>query len=130
MRFIIFSTLLFTLLSCNNTKNVPTKPNPLNGTWLPTKQEMSGNPMPKAFYEKQKLILLDSTYTLVAESVDKGTVQISGDKMDIFAKEGVNAGKHFKAIFKLENGVLTICYNLLGDIYPESFETKGRKLYF
>ncbi len=50
--------------------------------------------------------------------------------MDIYGKEGVNTGKHFTAIYKIENGQLTICYNLLGNIYPEAFETKGKPMYF
>jgi hypothetical protein len=50
--------------------------------------------------------------------------------MDIYGKEGVNTGKHFTAIYKLENNRLTICYNLAGDKYPELFDTKGRKQYF
>jgi hypothetical protein len=50
--------------------------------------------------------------------------------MDIFGKEGVNSGKHFTAIYKLENEYLTICYNLSGNAYPETFETKGKPMYF
>ena len=50
--------------------------------------------------------------------------------MDIYGKEGVNSGKHFTAIYKFEEGLLTICYNLSGDRYPEAFETKGKPMYF
>jgi hypothetical protein len=66
----------------------------------------------------------------MAESVDKGVVKYKEDKIDIYGKDGVNAGKHFTALFKLENGLLTICYNLKGDNYPESFDTKGKPLFF
>jgi len=31
---------------------------------------------------------------------------------------------------KHENEQLTICYNLKGDNYPETFETKGKSMYF
>ncbi|MEZ4688843.1 MAG: hypothetical protein R3A12_01140 [Ignavibacteria bacterium] len=48
---------------------------------------------------------------------------IENNKMDIYGKDGVNAGKHFKAIYKLEDELLTICYDLSGMNYPESFET-------
>lgn len=65
-----------------------------------------------------------------AESVDKGTYKVAGNKMDIFGKEGPNAGKHLKAIFKLENNQLTICYDLEGKDYPTSFDTKNHPLYF
>lgn len=102
----------------------------LNGTWIPVKQEIAGQSLPPAAFEKQKLILADSAYTVIAESVDKGIVKYNGDKLDIYGKEGVNAGKHFTAICKYENQELTICYNLKGDNYPESFDTKGKPLYF
>ncbi len=50
--------------------------------------------------------------------------------MDIYGKEGANAGKHFTAIYKYEMDQLTICYNLLGNDYPASFETNGKPMYF
>jgi hypothetical protein len=42
----------------------------------------------------------------------------------------LHTGKHFTAIYKYENEQLTICYNLSGDSYPETFETKGKPMYF
>jgi hypothetical protein len=42
----------------------------------------------------------------------------------------VNTGKHFTAIYKYENEELTICYNLAGDSYPQSFDSKGKPMYF
>ena len=45
--------------------------------------------------------------------------------MDIYGKEGINAGKHFTAIYKYQNNQLTICYNLKGDSYPTAFETSA-----
>lgn len=104
--------------------------NKLNGTWLPVKQELGGTLLPKAAFEKQKLIINDSNYTLIAESVDKGVVKYTDDKMDIYGKDGVNTGKHFTAIYKYETGELTICYNLAGNGYPEAFDTKGKPMYF
>lgn len=130
MRSLLFLCVLLLGLACTNTKNVNMEPNELNGTWLPFKQEYAGTALPKAAFEKQKLILSDSNYTLIAESVDKGVVKYNGDKMDIYGKEGVNIGKHFMAIYKYENGELTICYNLAGDSYPEGFDTKGKQLFF
>jgi uncharacterized protein (TIGR03067 family) len=102
----------------------------LNGDWSPLRQEISGKQLPTAAFEKQTLTLKDSVYTVVAESVDKGVVRYKDGKMDIYGKEGVNSGKHFAAIYKLENGQLSICYNLKGDSYPETFETKGKPLFF
>ena len=50
--------------------------------------------------------------------------------MDIYGKEGVNAGKHFTSLYKFENEELTVCYNLTGTAYPEEFDTKGKPMYF
>lgn len=130
MRHLLFISLLIIGMGCSGTKNAAVKPNKLNGAWIPVSQEMGGKQMPKAFYQSQKLEILDSTYTLTAESVDKGVVKYNGDKMDIYGREGVNKGKHFTAIYKYENAQLTICYNLTGNGYPESFDTKGNPLYF
>jgi uncharacterized protein (TIGR03067 family) len=102
----------------------------LNGTWIPTKQEMGGAALPDSALKMETLVLTDSNYVFTAESVDKGIVKYTDDKMDVYGKDGVNAGKHFMAIYKVEDGVLTICYNLAGDKYPEAFETKSNPMYF
>src|SRR2546423_614864 len=130
MRLITFISLVILGLSCASTKNAAMKSGKLNGTWEPVKQEIGGRLLPKAAFEKQKLIISDSTYTFIAESVDKGVVKYGDDKMDIYGREGVNAGKHFTAIYKYENEELTICYNLSGKTYPEAFETKGNPSLF
>jgi len=129
MRSITFISILIVSLSCAGTKSIM-KSGKLNGTWVPVKQEMGGSSLPNIAFEKQKLILNDSNYTVIAESVDKGVVRCNGDKMDIYGKDGANAGRHFTAIYKYENDQLTICYNLKGDSYPQSFETKGNPLFF
>jgi uncharacterized protein (TIGR03067 family) len=130
MRLILFASLLVLGSGCAGAKNTSMKQDKLNGTWLPVKQEIGGNALPEAVYKTQKLILNDSNYTVVAESVDKGVVKYNGDKMDIYGKDGVNAGKHFTAIYKYENDELTVCYNLAGDSYPEAFDTKGKPMFF
>ncbi len=130
MRLLTCISLLLFTLGCGSTKNTVMKPNKLNGTWVPVKQEMGGVSFPSAAFGNQKLILSDSNYTLNAESTDKGVVKYRNDKMDIYGKEGVNAGKHFTAIYKYEDGLLTVCYNLSGESYPEAFDTKGKPLYF
>ena len=124
-------------IGCNTTKKATMITNKLNGTWVTVKLEIDGMQLPSSAFEKQKLILNDSTYTYIAESVDKGVVKYNGDKIDIYGREGVNAGKHFTAIYKFvqrtaggENEQLIICYNLSGDSYPETFETKGKPMYF
>ena len=130
MKQLIFLLAICGMAACGTTKKTGAGSNPLNGTWVPVKQEMGGTALPKTSYEKQQLVLLDSTYTFTAESVDKGVVKYTGDKMDIYGRDGVNIGKHFTAIYKYENELLTICYNLGGNGYPETFETKGKPMYF
>ena len=130
MRSITFLTLLVLGLGGVSTKNTAMLSNNLTGTWMPIKQEIGGKAVPKEAFEAQRLIISDSSYTFTAESVDKGVVRYTDAKMDIYGKEGVNAGKHFTAIYKYENGELTICYNLAGTGYPESFETKSSPMLF
>ena len=130
MRLLLFLSIVTFAVACASSRNSSMKENKLNGTWVPTKQELAGTAIPAAAFANQKLIISDSNYTYIAESADKGVVKYAGDKMDIYGKDGVNAGKHFTALYKYENGELTICYNLLGNGYPESFDTKGKAMYF
>ena len=132
MRFLSVALVLL-CFACVNTKNAATKTKQLNGTWIPVKEEIGGTSLPTTAFEKQRLIISDTTYTFIAESVDKGVVRYAGGKMDIFAKEGVNTGKHFTAVYKFvradsasANEQLLICYNLTGNGYPETFETKDK----
>lgn len=130
----ILSLLLLSVLGLAflypGSKHETQKENKLNGTWVPINEEIGGVNLPKSSFETQHLVINDSMYTFTAESVDKGIVRYEGNKMDIFGKEGVNSGKHFTAIFKSNGEQLTICYNLAGTGYPESFSTKGKPLYF
>ena len=130
MRLLTLLLLLTFSIGCTTTKKTSTASNLLNGNWIPIKEEMGGMSLPTSVFANQKMTLLDSTYTVIAESVDKGIVKYKGNKMDIYGKDGVNAGKHFTAIYKYENEQLTVCYNLAGDGYPETFETKGKQMYF
>ena len=115
-------------VGCASTKTIQS--NYLNGVWIPIKQEMGGNELPSIAFATQQLIISDSNYTFSAESIDKGILKFSDNKIDIYGKEGVNTGKHFTTIYKYENELLTICYNLLGNSYPETFVTKNKPTLF
>jgi uncharacterized protein (TIGR03067 family) len=130
MRFTIFVSLLILGFGGAGTKNSKIIMDKLNGTWVPFQQELGGKSLPKKVFERERLIISDSTYTVIAESVDKGIVKYNDGKMDIYGREGVNKGKHFTAIYKYENDQLTICYNLIGNGYPEAFETTGKPALF
>jgi uncharacterized protein (TIGR03067 family) len=125
-----FLIILITIIMTNTVTAQQQNTNHLNGTWAPTHQEIGGNTLPAVVFASQKLIIADSSYTVIAESVDKGSIIYTNNKMDIYGKEGANNGKHFTAIYKYEKGQLTVCYNLTGTNYPEGFETKGNLMYF
>jgi uncharacterized protein (TIGR03067 family) len=130
MRLLTILLLICIVAGCTNTKIAGSHTGKLNGTWIPVKQEMGGKQLPAIVFEKQRLMISDTTYTFTAESVDKGTVKYDGTKMDIYGREGVNAGKRFNTIYKYDKGMLIICYNLMGTGYPETFETKDKTGFF
>lgn len=126
MKQFILLILIGLYVGCTTAKKISA----LNDSWVPVKQEMNGKELPTVAFAGQKLIMNDSNYTFTAESVDKGIVKYNKGKMDIYGREGVNSGKHFTAIYKYENGQLFICYNLMGNGYPEAFDTRGKPMYF
>ena len=130
MRSLFVLLSLCFCISCLVTHNLYDKDFPLNGNWIPIQQEMDGKIIPMTEMSAQQLTIKDTSYTFMAESVDKGSVQYANGKMDIYGREGVNAGKHFMAIYKLENEQLTICYDLKGESYPSSYDTKQHPFYF
>ena len=101
MKYILLLTLALLIAACASSEKSLNDFSVLNGEWVPVKLEINGQELPKAAFENQKLIIADSTYMFIAESVDKGVVKLSGNKLDIFGKDGVNAGKHFTAIYKI-----------------------------
>lgn len=125
--FVLILSLL--TLSCSSSKESASNSGNLNGSWQPVREEMNGQELPQTSFEGQRLAIADSVFLFVAEGVDEGIIRYEDGKMDIFIEDGVNIGKHFPAIYKLENGFLTICYNLAGDKYPEAFETKSNENY-
>lgn len=123
--------ILCLCIGCAASKNNSTEIKILNGVWLPVKQEFGGKEFPLAIYKDYKLTISDTTYTYGKESAeDKGGLTLNKGKMDIYGREGINTGKHFTAIYKAENGLLTICYNLAGDSYPTDFETASKPTLF
>lgn len=130
MKLLLIFLLTVTQSLTGNPKQSPMNQSNLNGTWIPVQQELGGKELPPVAFAGQKLILQDSNYTVSAEHIDKGVVIYHGNKMDIFSREGANAGKQFKAVFKIDSVLMTVCYDLSGKDYPEKFSTKGKPLYF
>lgn len=133
MKQITLLLLLTLLCACIGTKPIygSIKNSRLNGSWSPIRQEIGGSPLPDAVFQEQVLTIRDSSYTLKAESIDEGFIVYTGtDKMDIYGKVGPNAGRHYSAIYKLENEQLIVCYDLSGLTYPPTFSTAGKATYF
>lgn len=130
MRLILSFLLLISLAACSPSKRTSASKYPLNGTWVPVREEMNGKALPPVAFATQKLIIQDDHYIFNAESEDTGDLSYANGTMDIYGRKGVNTGKHFMTRYKLENGHLIICYNLAGTSYPDDFETKGKPGYF
>jgi uncharacterized protein (TIGR03067 family) len=108
----------------------------LQGSWLPIKAELGGQPMPDAVLKTISLKLTEKEYhVLVAGSPDDGTWIIdpaaSPKGMTTTGVKGPNAGKTFPCSYELNaDGTLRICYDLSGAKRPAEFKTvPGTKLY-
>jgi uncharacterized protein (TIGR03067 family) len=125
MKPLLIIFFIFLAVSCSSTKETASNSGDLDGDWYPIQQEINGQQLELASFENQKLVIIESSFIFMAESVDEGNITYDNGKMDIYVDTGVNAGRHFKAIYKLENDLLTLCYDLKGGDYPESFDTSS-----
>jgi uncharacterized protein (TIGR03067 family) len=130
MKPFLIIIFIFLTISCSSTKDTVSNSGELNGSWVPVKQEIGGQELAEADFQNQKLAIVDTSFLFIAEGADEGTIKYINGKMDIYIDTGVNAGKHFTAIYELNGGLLTICYDLTGEIYPEAFETKSNSNFF
>jgi uncharacterized protein (TIGR03067 family) len=107
----------------------------MQGTWLPAKAELGGQPLPEAFLKTITLKLDNGNYEAsVAGKVDKGTYTLDAASkpkgMSVTGSEGPNAGKTIPAIYEFEGERLRICYDLSGEKRPTEFKTApGTQLY-
>jgi len=130
MKLALTLLVLSFLIGCSSSKESASNSGELNGGWFPIKQEIGGQELPPESFDGERLAIIGKSFLFIAESVDEGTVTYSDGKMDIYVETGANAGRHFKAIYKLENNILTICYDLRGGDYPEDFSTsEGSNLF-
>jgi len=107
----------------------------VQGTWSPTKAELSGRPMPDALLKSISLKLEKGKYeVLVGNQPDRGTYTLDSSSkpgtMSITGTDGPNAGKTYPAIYELKGDTLRICYDLSGAKHPTEFKSvAGTKLY-
>ena len=125
---LIFPFLFLICFTVKAQQNTPV--NALNGTWVPVHQENGGIPMPKVTYAKQKLIIRDSSYTVIGENADGGKLKLLDNQMDWYSDEGVHMGKHYPGIYKLENDQLIICIDRAGKTQPELLNSQWDAHYF
>jgi len=123
MKSFLILFLVYFIVGCSSSQESASNSGELNGGWLPVKQEIGGKELPMESFENERLAIVGKSFLFVAESDDEGTLTYSDGKMDIYVEVGVNTGRHFKAIYKLETNLLTICYDLKGGDYPTSFNT-------
>jgi len=108
----------------------------LQGSWVPVKAELGGQPLPGVDLKKITLTLTNQNYevTITGEQSDSGTWSIDTSSkpkgMTIVGTKGPNAGKTFPCIYEIKAGTLRICYDLSGTKQPTEFKTTaGTKLY-
>ena len=107
----------------------------LQGTWLPVKAELAGQPMSDALLKTISLKLDHGKYEVfVGTAPDRGTYTLdSGAKpkgITITGTDGPNIDKTFPAIYELKGDTLRICYDLSGAKRPADFKSSaGTKLY-
>jgi uncharacterized protein (TIGR03067 family) len=107
----------------------------LEGVWIPSAAELSGQAFPEATLKTMKLIVEGDKYSVtVGKTVDKGTVKIDQGKkpkaMDIVGNDGPNKDKTYLAIYELDGDTLRVCYDLSGKTRPSEFKTTKESAHF
>jgi len=107
----------------------------MQGTWVPVKAELSGQPWTEEQLRVIVLKLKDGQYEVsVAGKVDRGAYTLDPKStpkaMTITGAEGPNKGKTFLCIYEISGDTLRVCYDLSGQKTPTDFATaKGTLLY-
>ena len=107
----------------------------VQGSWLPVKAELAGQPMPEAVLKTISLKLDHGKYdVLAAGEPDKGTYTLDAASnpkgLSITGTEGPNNGKTYPAIYEIKGDTLRICYDLSGAKRPTEFKSvAGTQLY-
>ena len=94
----------------------------VQGTWLPVKAELAGQPMPDTVLKSISLKLDNGKYEVFAAGKpDRGTYTLESTtepKSMAVGAEGPNNGKTLPAIYELKGDTLRICYDLSGAKRP------------
>jgi uncharacterized protein (TIGR03067 family) len=107
----------------------------LQGTWIPTKAELSGESMPEAVLKTIVLKIDGDKYEVtVGGKLDRGTCVLDSaarpKRLTISGTEGPNKEKTYPCIYELSGDTLRVCYDLSGKAAPTEFKTAaGTQLY-
>lgn len=108
------------------------KPPLLAGEWLPQSAQLAGQDFPVSNFRGASLNLTASSYEFAG---DKGSYSLLPGaelpaRIDIQGQQGPNAGRLIPAIYRLEDEVLTLCYQLApGAARPTEFASpKGSRI--
>jgi uncharacterized protein (TIGR03067 family) len=107
----------------------------IQGSWMPIKAELAGQPMSDAVLKMISLKLTDGKYEVsVGGKPDLGTYTLDPNtkpkSITVTGTDGPNRGKTFPSIYELKDDTLRICYDLSGKQRPQEFKSvAGTKLY-
>jgi uncharacterized protein (TIGR03067 family) len=101
----------------------------MEGTWLPTAVQLSGQNWSDEQVKTLKLVIADGKFTVtVSGQDDKGNLKLDPNAkpaaMDIVGTDGPNKGRTIPAIYELSGDTLKICYGLGVETRPTQFESK------
>jgi uncharacterized protein (TIGR03067 family) len=100
------------------------------GKWTVTRATFAGADVTAVVKSVELRLAPDGGYTFTIDGqTDRGTVKVdparSPKHLDVVGKEGRNAGKAIKAIYKLDGDTKTVCYELGDGPRPTAFESKA-----
>jgi uncharacterized protein (TIGR03067 family) len=114
---------------CAGPKAPAKKTGGLNGRWVLTSGVRFGEQFSDSDGKSINLTLSNGKFTdKIGEQIDEGTYKVDDSKtpktLTFTGTSGPNKGKTMLAIYELEKGTLTICYDMSGKAFPEKFESK------
>jgi uncharacterized protein (TIGR03067 family) len=117
MKYLLVLLLPFALAITVFAGPPPDDTRDIQGTWLPIKAELGGEPMKDDFLTNTVMKLDRAKYEVtVAGSPDKGAYSLDAESkpktIDISGEEGPNAGRKILGIYELQDNTLKICYGL------------------
>ena len=111
------------------------KDDTIEGIWLPSAAELSGQKFPEEVRKTIRLEVKGDQYTVtVGTQPDRGTCKLNPSAkpkaLDVTGTEGPNKGKTILAIYERKDDTLRICYDLSGKSRPTEFKTAAETRLF